>query len=160
MKNRHMLRSFYYSPSANRRRRTLELRTNRTKDRMASREREFLYGDLKNCHFIMAIGNKGTGVRSNIKGFDRRGGKWLQKIHSRYATTHTTDEHKTSQLCIYCYSQLHHPILGTSQCLNPNCPAVKIGRATNNRDIMSATAIGISGMTKMLLNKDLPPFCS
>ncbi|KAI8072114.1 hypothetical protein BDF21DRAFT_424912, partial [Thamnidium elegans] len=61
----------------------------------------------------------------------------------------------TSQLCLYRYFLIVHPrtldnkrILGTSRCLNPDCPAFKHGRATNNCDVMSAAAIGISAMTK------------
>ncbi|KAI9252495.1 hypothetical protein EDC94DRAFT_620709 [Helicostylum pulchrum] len=68
-----------------------------------------------------------------------------------------TDEYMTSHLCVYCYSLIAHPqtsdnrkILGSSRCLNPDCPAFKHGRATDNRDVMSAAAIGISAMTKFL----------
>ncbi|ORE07842.1 hypothetical protein BCV72DRAFT_192732, partial [Rhizopus microsporus var. microsporus] len=69
-----------------------------------------------------------------------------------------TNEYMTSQLCIYCYHHLAHPVLGTSRCLNPDCPALKCGRATSNRDVISATAIKISAMTNIILKKDLPPF--
>ncbi|KAI9245293.1 hypothetical protein EDC94DRAFT_530325, partial [Helicostylum pulchrum] len=77
--------------------------------------------------------------------------------HSRYVPTIMTDECMTSQLCVYCYSPIVHPqtsynkkILGSSRCLNPDCSASKHGRATNNRDVMSAAAIGISAMTRVL----------
>ncbi|KAI8095548.1 hypothetical protein BDF21DRAFT_470295 [Thamnidium elegans] len=65
----------------------------------------------------------------------------------------------TSQLCIYCYNQISHPNLGTSRCLNLSYPAVKRGRACNSTDVMSAAAIGLFGMTKLILNKDLSSFC-
>ena len=113
----------------------------------------------------MAIGNAGTGFGSAIRGYDRRGGKWLPRTHKRYAETMITDEHMTSQLCVYCYFPIAHSrtsdesvSLGTVRCLNPNCEAFKHGRATNNRDVMSATAIGISAMTQALLRKSFLPF--
>jgi hypothetical protein len=107
---------------------------------------------------MMAIGNQGTGVGSVIKGYNRRGGKWLREKHNRHATTILTDEHMTSQTCVYCFSLIHHPILRTTRCLNPECPAVQNGYATNNRDAMSAMAIGLSMMSKYILEKDLPAF--
>lgn len=159
MKSRNELRSFYYSKNLNRKRRTLELRTNRTKDRLASRERQFLLKDSKGGRLIMAVGNQGTGVGSTIKGYDRRGGSWIRKKHERYATTVLTSECMTSQLCLYCYNRISHPILGTSRCVNPDCLAFRRGRACSNRDVMSAAAIGLSAMAKLILNKYLLPFC-
>ena len=82
-----------------------------------------------------------------------------KKKHERHGTTIITDEHMTSQLCIYCYHPLAHPVLGTSRYLNPDCSAFKCGRAIRNRDVISAAAIGISAMTNIVLTKDLPPFC-
>jgi hypothetical protein len=158
MNSRKKLRSFYFNKSFNRKRRTLELRTNKTKDRIASRERQYLLKDSKGSRLIMAIGDQGTGVGSSIKGYDRRGGTWLRKTHQRYATTILTSEYMTSQLCIYCYQRIVHPVLGTSRCLNPECLAFRCGRACNNRDVMSAAEIGLSAMTKLILNKDLAPF--
>lgn len=164
MKERKTLRSFYFSPVARRSKRTVELATIRTKDRVAASERKFVKGGT-NSSLFMAIGNAGTGVGSTIKGYDRRGGKWLPKTHKRYAQVAMTDEHMTSQLCVYCYFPITHGrnldnkiILGTARCLNPNCEAFKQGRACNNRDIMSATAIGISAMTKYFFKKNFPPF--
>ncbi|KAG1472149.1 hypothetical protein G6F56_001712 [Rhizopus delemar] len=146
-------------------RRTVELATIRTKDRAAAAERKFLKGDSNGTLLFMDIGNAGTGVSKAIRGYDRRGGKWLPKIHKRYAETMITDEHMTSQLCVYCYfliarsRTLDESIsLGTVHCLNPNCEAFKHGRATNNRDVMSATTIGISVMAQALLRKSFPPF--
>jgi hypothetical protein len=36
---------------------------------------------------MTAIGNQGTGVGSVIKGYNRRGGKWLREKHNRHSTT-------------------------------------------------------------------------
>ncbi|CEJ01407.1 hypothetical protein RMCBS344292_15434 [Rhizopus microsporus] len=159
MKERQTLRNFYYGKKISRQRRTLEVKNRTVKDRVTSKERKFVLQGSKTLHPVMAIGNQGLGVGSTIRGYDRRGGKWLQRKHERHATAIITDEHMTSQFCIYYYNPLVHPVLGTSRCLNPDCPAFKCGRATNNRDVMSAAAIGISAMTKIILKKDLPPFC-
>ena len=159
MKSRQTLRSFYCNNRFNRKRRTLELCSNKTKDRLASKERRFLLpADQRADSLVMAIGDRGTGVGSTIKGYNRRGGTWLLKRHERYCTTVLTSEFMTSQLCIYCYSRLSHPVLGTSRCLNPNCVALKCGRAYHNRDVMPAVAIGLSAMANLILKKDLPPF--
>lgn len=60
-----------------------------------------------------------------------------------------------SQLCVYCYFPIAHlrrsdniKVLGTSCCLTPDCTASKHGRANNNRNVMSAVAIGISAIAK------------
>ncbi|CEP14829.1 hypothetical protein [Parasitella parasitica] len=145
-------------------RRSIELATIRTKDRAAAAERRFVKGGSNNA-LVMGIGNAGTGVGSTIKGYDRRGGKWLPKLHTRYAKVAMTDEYMTSQLCLYCYFPIVHAktssnktVLGSARCLNPKCEAFKHGRACNNRDVMSATAIGISAMTKFLYSRSFPPF--
>jgi hypothetical protein len=57
-------------------RRLVEIHTMRAKDRIAAAERRFLRkSSSHSITQIMAIGNKGTGVGSFIKGYDRRGGK-------------------------------------------------------------------------------------
>ncbi|KAI8890966.1 hypothetical protein K501DRAFT_167486, partial [Backusella circina FSU 941] len=111
------------------------------------------------------IGNKGTGVVSHIKGYNRRGGNWIKELHGRYTIAAINDEHMTFQLCIYCYSPIVHlknadgsKSLGTTRCLNPICVSVMYVRASNNRDQMSITGIGISTMTRLLLGTNSPPF--
>ncbi|KAI9247383.1 hypothetical protein EDC94DRAFT_685421 [Helicostylum pulchrum] len=155
MKSRKELRSFYYSKNLNRKRGTLELRTDRAKDRLLSREGQFLLKDSKCVRLITAIRVQGTGVRSTIKGYDRRRGTWLRKNREPYATTVLTSEYIDSQLCIYYCNRILRPILSTSRCLNPDCLAFRRGRACSNRDVTSAAAIGLSAMTKLILNKDL-----
>jgi hypothetical protein len=159
MKERQTLQAFYYWKKINRQRRILEIKTRTVKDRITSKERQFVLQGSKRFHPVMAIGNQGLGIGSITKGYDRRGGKWLLRKHERHATTIVTNEYMTSQLCIYCYHHLAYPVLGTSRCLNPDCPTLKCGRATSNRDVMPAAAIGISAMTNIILKKDPPPFC-
>jgi hypothetical protein len=120
----------------------------------------------------MLIGDRGFGYGSRITGFNRYGGKWKRKIHSNYTTVAITNEYKTSQTCVYCFGPIIHPkqrvkkkdkfVLkecnGAMQCINPNCISVKKGKAIQSRDKVSAMAIAISGLTKLLFNKPLPAF--
>ena len=62
-----------------RQRRTLKIKTRTVKDRITSKERQFVLQGSKRFHTVMAIGNQGLGIGSTIKGYDCRGGKWLQK---------------------------------------------------------------------------------
>ncbi|KAG1464879.1 hypothetical protein G6F56_004992 [Rhizopus delemar] len=144
-----------------------ELATIRIKDRAAAAERKSLNDDFDGTLLFMGIGNAGIGVGSAIRGYNRQRGKWLSRTYKRYAETMITDEHMTSQLCVYCYFPIAHSqtsdesiSLGTVRCLNTNCEAFKHGWATNNRDVMSAAAIGISAMAQALLRKSFPPFSS
>ncbi|KAL4213118.1 hypothetical protein AB4K20DRAFT_1885016, partial [Rhizopus microsporus] len=149
MKERQKLRDFYYGKKISRQRRTLEAKT---------RTRQFVLQGSKRSHPVMAIGNQRLGVGSTIKGYDLIVGKWLQRKHKHHATTIITDEYMTLQLCIYCYHHLAHPVLGTSRCLKPDCPAFKFGGATSNRDVMSAAAIGILAMTNIIFRRTFLPF--
>ena len=83
-----------------------------------------------------------------------------------------TNEHMTSQTCVFCYGQLEHPVLVTEEngklkkrytkgsllCINPNCVSVKYGRATKCRDALSSLAIGISGLAFVTLGVAVPRF--
>ncbi len=57
----------------------------------------------------MFIGNRGYGYGSRIKGHRRFGSFWKQKIHSKYTTVLLTNESKTSQTCVFCFSTIVHP---------------------------------------------------
>ncbi|ORE05218.1 hypothetical protein BCV72DRAFT_306608 [Rhizopus microsporus var. microsporus] len=78
VKERQTLRDFYYGKKINRQRRTLEIKTRTVKDRITSKERQFVLQDSKRFHPVMAIGNQGLGIGRAIKAYERRGSKWLQ----------------------------------------------------------------------------------
>ncbi|CEP11767.1 hypothetical protein [Parasitella parasitica] len=123
-------------------RRSIELATIRTKDRTAAAERRLVRGDSNDALF-MGIGNAGTGIRKGSN--DRRVHDFAAVLVLLFPIVHAkTSSNKT--------------ILGSARCLNPQCEAFKHGRACNNRDVMSATATGISAMTKFLYSKSFPPF--
>ncbi|KAI8875664.1 hypothetical protein K501DRAFT_280152 [Backusella circina FSU 941] len=63
---------------------------------------------------------------------------WKQELHGRNTTVCITNEYKTSQTCVYCFSPIVHPpqrlviknkevlkeFSGASQCINPACVSV------------------------------------
>ncbi|KAL0095493.1 hypothetical protein J3Q64DRAFT_1629365, partial [Phycomyces blakesleeanus] len=71
------------------------------------------------------IGVWGTGVGFRIKGFRKYGGKWKQKIHGEAANVCITNECKTSQTCIFCFSPL----------TSPRIPGKKEGSYKINKDV-------------------------
>jgi hypothetical protein len=91
----------------------------------------------------MFIGDRGYGYGSKIKGHRRFGGFWKQKIHSKYTTVLVTNENKTSQICVYCFSSIVHPkrevivkgkrvykeVNGSFMCTNPKCVSVIAGKS-------------------------------
>lgn len=168
MQARKTLRAFYWSPKRVNEKRTAELWDSNIKDKIASTEREFVSAaasDTKKVLPILCIGNQGTCVGSPIKGYARRGGKWLLRRHGRYTTVAWTNEHRTSQTCVFCFEQVIRPTSdkgkvcnGTSLCINPQCLAFKQGRAAQGRDKEAAMAIALAGMSAMLNGKVIAPF--
>ncbi|KAI9247411.1 hypothetical protein EDC94DRAFT_364085 [Helicostylum pulchrum] len=121
----------------------------------------------------MFIGDRGYGVGSNIKGHIKYGGKWKPAIHSRYTSVCITNEHHTSQTCLFCYGKLDHPlktvvskngkvslrsIKGTFVCNNKKCLLQKLSATHKARDAVSALAIGLSGAASLILDIAFPSF--
>ncbi|KAI9251157.1 hypothetical protein EDC94DRAFT_526688, partial [Helicostylum pulchrum] len=112
------------------------------------------------------------GVGSAIKGHPKYGGVWKPKIHSSYTSVCETNEHNTSQTCVFCFKKTTYPmsvslknnktimktINGTSVCSNNNRVSVKLDCSHKSRDSVSALAIGISGLTSLIFGLPLPPF--
>lgn len=172
IRNRNNFRRFYYSKNRSNQQYTYELQKTKYIDRLCSREREFLKQDRKNC-MIMFVGDRGEGIGSRIKGFLKYGGKWKPKIHSRYCSVCVTNEHNTSQTCMFCYNKLLHPskimtkkdgsrflknVNGSFYCVNPLCPLSSQARSTQARDRLSALAIGVSGLSTLIFGETLPQF--
>ncbi|KAI9257555.1 hypothetical protein EDC94DRAFT_522357, partial [Helicostylum pulchrum] len=174
----HQLRSqfkdFYYSNNSIRKVRSSQIQLKSYKYRLCSRERKFVTKNVKSkrAKLIMFVGDRGFGFGSHIKDHLKYGGKWKQEIHSKYTHAVITNENMTSQTCVYCYSKLDHPthtrILkgktiyrkskGSFLCRNPSCVLLKNGKAAKCRDDLSALAIGLSGLAKILFQETLPAF--
>lgn len=167
--NREKLRDFYYSNAMIKAKRRSELLLNRTKDRVAALERKFVAGK---CNPIMFVGDRGYGIGSTIKGHVKYGGSWKAQVHQRYTSVVITNEHNTSQTCLFCFQKLQHPLKviiknekryvrlvnGTFVCNNSLCPLKQLKSTHKGRDAVSALAIGISGAATTMLEYPLPVF--
>ncbi|KAI8880116.1 hypothetical protein K501DRAFT_255692 [Backusella circina FSU 941] len=164
-------RSLYYSHSSMKATRKYELQKQRQVDVLCSSERKFVKG--KKNPSIMFTGDRGYGVGSPIKGHLKYGGKWKQEKHSKYTPVVITNEFNTSQTCLYCFEKLEHPLRkvqkkdkeeavrpvnGAFECVNSKCILNITGRSTIPRDRLSALAVGLSGLTKVLFGATFPPF--
>ncbi|KAI8095938.1 hypothetical protein BDF21DRAFT_470864, partial [Thamnidium elegans] len=56
------------------------------------------------------VGGRGYSVGSHIKDFRKYGGLWKAIKHSRQATILITNEHNTSQTCVYCFRKTTHSV--------------------------------------------------
>lgn len=120
----------------------------------------------------MFMGDRGTDVASIIKSHRRYRGQWEQNRHSRDVAVCITNEHKTSQTCIYCFDQIRHPtarysvsgktakrrVNGTLTGLNRQCILWQERRSCQTRDTVSAAAIALSSLDMTLFGEALPPF--
>ncbi|KAI7893824.1 uncharacterized protein EV154DRAFT_460263 [Mucor mucedo] len=120
----------------------------------------------------MFVGDRGHGFNSTIKGYLRYGGHWKPKIHSRYTSVCITNEHNTSQTCLFRFSKTSHPnriveengktivkpVNGTSMCYNPECISVRNGHSHKGRDSLSSLAIGLTGLANLLFKTTFPAF--
>ena len=108
IQQRDRLKDFYDSKKQAKERRRTELIDKKFREVVCSRERKKLKS-RKRKHLLMFIGDRGFGYGSKIKGHRRYGGYWKQKIHSKYTTVLVTNENKTSQTCVFCFSSVFHP---------------------------------------------------
>ncbi|KAI8641782.1 hypothetical protein BD408DRAFT_467729, partial [Parasitella parasitica] len=132
--SRASLRSFYYNQSMIKRRRRLELSCRKGFHRLAAYEKKSSGAK----RLIMFVGDRGHGFGSRIKRHGRFGGFWKQQQHGGYTPTLITNEHNTSQTCIFCFHKLSH--------------------STMCRDQVSAFAIGLAGLGCLLFEITFPCF--
>ena len=163
---RDSFRGFYLSQSRLKSRRTTELLTDKVKQQMATVERTYVDpSSVAHKVSLMCIGDGGTGVGSHIKGHLRRGGKWLQRLHAHNTIVAITNEHRSSQTCVFCFDQVTRPltsngrkIYGVSRCMNSGCLAFQTGRACQGRDTQASLAIALAGLSTMIDGQTLAPF--
>ncbi|KAI9478146.1 MAG: hypothetical protein EXX96DRAFT_539275 [Benjaminiella poitrasii] len=163
------LRNYYYFNAYINKRRTSEIASRRFKDRLASRERNFIIqestkNNSRRLKSLLFIGNRGTGVGSSIRSGLRYGGNWKMKNHARYAPV----------VCVYCFKKIIHPkririiqgversvdCNGSSICINRECTSFKANRSVQSRDQQTAVAICISELYTLLSGTTLPVFSS
>ncbi|GJJ74279.1 hypothetical protein EMPS_06637 [Entomortierella parvispora] len=123
---------------------------------------------------LMLHGAAGSGVGSRLKGHSKMGGNKIPEKHLRYTPVLKTNEHKSSQLCPFCFSQIRLVrarrnkngvmrlvrVHGAIQCTNPDCPSFKVGYADRGRDTNAAVNIALAGYVCLTSSdhKTLPPF--
>lgn len=95
-----------------------------------------------------------------------------KKIHGQYTNVCITNEHNTSQICVYCFSRLDHPsytkqtrkgkvkskVKGSFLCCNRHCLLVQNKTAIQPRDALSSLAIGLSGLCNLVFGCTFPCF--
>ncbi|EPB86309.1 hypothetical protein HMPREF1544_06848 [Mucor circinelloides 1006PhL] len=59
----------------------------------------------------MFVDDRGHSVGSHIKGHQRLGGAWKQKLHGHYTPTLIINEYNSSQTCLFCFHKLSHPMV-------------------------------------------------
>ncbi|KAI8364504.1 hypothetical protein EDC96DRAFT_463609 [Choanephora cucurbitarum] len=163
--HKHTLRKSYYSPALNRSKKRYEMRQEKAHDRTCSAERKYSQQQQqRQALHIMFVGDRGYGVGSSIRGHVRLGGSWKPKKHSLCTSVCITNEHNTSQVCVFCFKKISHPlrivkkdgieslktINGTSICNNKACVLNSAKQSHKPRDSLSALAIGISGASRLI----------
>ncbi|KAI8881784.1 hypothetical protein K501DRAFT_188097 [Backusella circina FSU 941] len=118
----------------------------------------------------MFIRDRGHGVGSRIKSHLKYGGHWKEKKHGLYTSVAITNEHNTSQTCVYCFKKMEYPmkivneggkdkvksVNGALQCENSDCVAFKSKKTSRSRDELSSLAIGLASLSRLLFNATLP----
>ncbi|KAI7854877.1 hypothetical protein BDC45DRAFT_507139, partial [Circinella umbellata] len=122
---------------------------------------------------IDRIGLAGMGFNCFLRKRLRRGGDKFRGAHYYSTAVGLQNKHRSSQTCVFCFSPLEllpsnifkngkkkKTSHGALICTNPDCPGVKAGYTTFNRDLVGATGNGLEGTTT-LLSPDripLPPY--
>jgi hypothetical protein len=122
-------------------------------------------------HWVMFIGDKGTGFGSRINGHMKYGGKWKEEAHSQDTNVVITNEGFTPKLYSFCCQYPNHPLQkksnntmvkpkSSSLCKNLDCILYKHHQSANARDSLSVLSIAIVGATSVLFNAHLYPYTS
>ena len=128
----------------------------------ASKGRCFCTGRCPQTSLIMFIGDRGACVDSRLKDHLKYGGKWKPKLHVISSAIQFTNEHKTSQTCMFCFGLLTHlkrtskakpakkTVNGAFWCLNPRCVSVRSHKPIQSRNKISALAIAAYGLSSLI----------
>ncbi|CAO3646917.1 unnamed protein product [Mucor hiemalis] len=166
------LRTFYSSKKRANLQRAEEIQKKKFLDSMVDKERRDMAPKKGWRKVVQFVGDRGTGVGTRIKGYRKYGGRWLENMRGQRGNVCLTDEYRTSQTCVYCFSQLEHPYFieqkngkltkkstkGSLMCVNLECVTAKYHRSVKSRDALSSLAIGLTGLSMCLLGKPIPHF--
>jgi hypothetical protein len=109
--NRNILRNFYQTSKESHVKHKAEIINRSFRDSWCTKERKAMNTNQRKARktLIMFIGDRGTDVGSRVKGFRRYGGHWKEGVYGLNTPVCVTNENKTSQTCIFCYSKPSHP---------------------------------------------------
>ena len=138
-------------------------------DLCASNHKIFQKSPFWSCLLV----TEGLCIGSKIKGFLKYGGNWKLNKDSLYTTVCITNEHNTLQICLFCFKKLLNSyrlvqgknnkvrlkqVKGSFVCMHPKCQSICARKATHSRDMVSATAIALAGLSTLLVGVSFPEF--
>jgi hypothetical protein len=146
--------------------------TSKVYDQVAAKERKYVVQAAKDeTGPPIRIVKAATGVGLRIEGHTKRGGTKMRQRHRRYTIVSMTNEHRSSQTCIFCFQQVQRPktrklkgkwkpvfVNGSSLCMNAQCLAYRHGCNTRNRDTQAAFANALAGVSRISTGQTLKPF--
>ncbi|KAI9494377.1 hypothetical protein BDB00DRAFT_818936 [Zychaea mexicana] len=118
----------------------------------------------KNLRPVMCVGLAGTGVGSHLRGRPRRGGRKMRNEHRICCPVVLQNEYRTMMATATKATKNGKiksvKVHGALQCVNRDCPAVRVGYTTFSRDSLSSTAMIIAAVTQLFspTKSPLPPF--
>lgn len=128
--------------------RKTECKDKRFRSGAASKERSSYFGRLPQTSLIMFIRDMGTCIGLRLKDHLKYCGKWKPKLHAVSSAVYFTNEHKTSQTCVFCFGQPTYPkktikdkykkkttVSSAFLCLNSRCISVKSHKPIQLRDL-------------------------
>ena len=138
-------------------------------DLCASNHKIFQKSPFWSCLLV----TEGLCIGSKIKGFLKYSVNWKLNSNSFYTTVCITNEHNTSQTCLFCFKKLLNSyrlvqgknnkvrlkqVKGSFVCMHPKCQSICARKATHSRDMVSATAIALAGLSTLLFSVPFPEF--
>ncbi|EPB87743.1 hypothetical protein HMPREF1544_05403 [Mucor circinelloides 1006PhL] len=99
------------------------------------------------------------------------GDRGYAKVHGRCCPVLVTNEHNTSQICLFCFKKASHPLKlvtknkqyvrnvnGSSVCTNPTSTLRTKGETHKARDSLPALAVGLAGLSTVIFGQPILSF--
>ncbi|KAI8366826.1 uncharacterized protein BYT42DRAFT_618331 [Radiomyces spectabilis] len=145
------LRAFYYSSAERKLKRFIRLHKKRIYMKTVQEESSYIVWVHASVDMLIPV----------VSG--------TKKLASSYNPVATTNEHQTSQRCVFCYQKIVHPFIkdgkqvqrtvnGSATCINSKCIPRLNGFSTFPLYAMSAVAICLAGRTTIEFGKPLATF--
>ncbi|KAL4208518.1 hypothetical protein AB4K20DRAFT_1869241 [Rhizopus microsporus] len=119
-------------------------------DLCASNHKIFQKSPFWSCLLV----TEGLCIGSKIKGFLKYGGNWKLNKDSLYTTllnSYRLVQGKNNKVRL-------KQVKGSFVCMHPKCQSICARKATHSRDMVSATAIALAGLSTLLVGVSFPEF--